>query len=106
MRALLLVVALLAGCASAPAPTPASTAQPVAHEGPAFGVAFTPAGNDVAGFFQEAPQLGSVVLWGGPAEQLGQQSFDANGSTAAAVASAKRYHPAVSPRGIRTPTPR
>jgi len=123
------VAVLLAGCASAPpgAPPPSSPSAPLPlpspSSSPSYGVAFTPAGHDVAGFFKEAPQLGSVVLWGGPAEQLGQESaapavvatlapqhglrvaiqtdfvranasFDANGSTAAAVAFAKRYHPA------------
>jgi len=128
------LVALLAGCSSSNAPPPSattptpatsSTPPPTAPSptAPPHGVAFTPAGNDVAGFFAEAPQLGSVVLWGGPAEQLNADgaapavvatlaaqkrmqvaiqtdfvwpnaTFDANASTATAAAFARRYHPA------------
>jgi hypothetical protein len=79
LAALILVALLLAGCASSPPPASTTTSTPPptpSPRGPAFGVALSPKsyqGADFAAFFDEAKDLGSVVLWGGPIEQLADE---------------------------------
>ncbi len=73
----LVVVALLAGCASAPG-GPATPAPPAA---PARGVAFSPASLDgpgVSAFFDEAKRTGNLVAWGGDWMELAKPGSGAD----------------------------
>lgn len=83
LAALLVLALLLAGCSGggpAETPTTTTTTPPTPSYPPPArgnGVALSPASGragDFSAFFDEARQVGNVVLWGGPPEQLADAS--------------------------------